>query len=54
MDKGSKGKVNTFLDDMVASVAACAASRLAHRLRDEEEGITKFDQAVRDEEELIG
>ena len=54
LDNGSKGKVNTFLDDMVASIAACAASRLAHRLRDEEEGISKYDQAVRDEEELIG
>lgn len=31
--------VNTFLDDLVASVAASAASRIAHRLRDEEEAI---------------
>lgn len=29
--------VNTFLDDLVASIAASAASRIAHRLRDEEE-----------------
>lgn len=35
-----KGKeVNTFLDDLVASVAASAASRIAHRARDEEEAI---------------
>ncbi len=35
-----KGRgVNTFLDDLVASVAASAASRIAHRLRDEEEAI---------------
>lgn len=54
LDSGCNGKVNTFLDDMVASIAACAASRLAHRLRDEEEGISKYDQAVRDAEELIG
>ena len=54
LDNTSEGKVNTFLDDMVASIAACAASRLAHRLRDEEEGISKYEQAVRDEEELIG
>lgn len=54
LDKASKGKVNTFLDDMVASIAASAASRLAHRLRDEEEGISKYDQAVRDAEELLG
>jgi phosphatidylglycerophosphatase A len=30
--------VHTFLDDLVASVAASASSRIAHRLRDEEEG----------------
>lgn len=35
-----KGKyVNTFLDDMVAAIAATAASRLAHRIRDVEEGL---------------
>ena len=54
LDKAPEGKVNTFLDDMVASIAASAASRLAHRLRDEEEGISKYDQAVRDAEELLG
>lgn len=31
--------VNTFLDDMVAAIAATAASRLAHRIRDVEEGL---------------
>ena len=36
--------VNTFLDDLVASVAASAASRIAHRMRDlEEEGETFAD-----------
>lgn len=54
LDKAPKGKVNTFLDDMVASIAASAASRIAHRLRDEEEGISKYDQAVREAEELLG
>lgn len=34
--KRGKG-VHTFLDDLVASVAASASSRLAHNLRDEEE-----------------
>ncbi len=29
--------VHTFLDDLIASVAASASSRIAHRLRDEEE-----------------
>lgn len=33
--------VHTFLDDLVASIASCAASRLAHRKRDlEEAGLT--------------
>lgn len=33
-----KGRgVHTFLDDLVASIAASAASRIAHRSRDEEE-----------------
>ncbi|MEG0258542.1 MAG: phosphatidylglycerophosphatase A [Lysinibacillus sp.] len=36
--------VNTFLDDLVSSIAACAASRIAHRMRDlEEEGGTFAD-----------
>lgn len=33
--------VNTFLDDIVAAIAATAASRLAHRYRDIEEGIVE-------------
>jgi phosphatidylglycerophosphatase A len=33
------GKVHTFLDDLVAGIAAAAASRNAHKLRDQEEGI---------------
>lgn len=31
--------VHTFLDDLVASIAASAASRIAHRSRDEEEAL---------------
>ena len=31
------GKINTFLDDLVASVAAAASGRIAHRMRDWEE-----------------
>lgn len=34
--KNGKG-VHTFLDDLVASIAASASSRIAHRIRDEEE-----------------
>lgn len=37
LDTKSGTKVNTFLDDLIASIAASAASRLAHRARDEEE-----------------
>ncbi|CAM3097706.1 phosphatidylglycerophosphatase A [Filibacter tadaridae] len=34
--------VHTFLDDLVASVAACAASRIAHRTRDLDEAGETF------------
>lgn len=37
LDTKKDGPVHTFLDDLVASIAANAASRVAHRLRDEEE-----------------
>lgn len=46
LDTKKNGKIHTFLDDLVASIAASASSRLAHRLRDEQE------QA--EEEELKG
>lgn len=34
-----EGEVHTFLDDLVASIAANAAARLAHHERDKEEGL---------------
>lgn len=37
LDTKSGGKVHTFLDDLVASVAASASSRIAHHSRDDEE-----------------
>lgn len=37
LDSKKGNGVNTFLDDLVASVAASAASRIAHRTRDLEE-----------------
>ncbi len=37
LDTKSGAGVHTFLDDLVASVAACAASRIAHKQRDLEE-----------------
>ena len=33
LDSKKGGKVNTFLDDLVAAVAAAAASRLAHQVK---------------------
>ncbi|MHB1420508.1 MAG: phosphatidylglycerophosphatase A family protein [Bacillota bacterium] len=42
-----KGKcVNTFLDDIIASVAAAAAARIAHRLRDAEEEACQLEAAA--------
>ncbi|PTM59308.1 phosphatidylglycerophosphatase A family protein [Desmospora activa] len=37
LDTKKDGPVHTFLDDLVASIAAAASSRLAHRIRDREE-----------------
>lgn len=54
LDTKKEDKVHTFLDDMVASIAASAASRLAHRMRDEEESLTEQEKDTREEEELIG
>ncbi|ADC50868.1 MULTISPECIES: phosphatidylglycerophosphatase A family protein [Alkalihalophilus] len=49
-----KSEVHTFLDDLVASIAASAAARLAHRLRDIEENRRLEDIKKREDEELIG
>ncbi|MTD30439.1 phosphatidylglycerophosphatase A [Planomicrobium sp. YIM 101495] len=41
LDTKIGGQVHTFLDDLIASIAACASSRIAHRTRDlEEQGKT--------------
>ncbi|WP_081756637.1 phosphatidylglycerophosphatase A [Gorillibacterium massiliense] len=37
LDTKAGGKVHTFLDDLVCSIAASASSRIAHKLRDQEE-----------------
>lgn len=37
LDTKGENVVNTFLDDLVGSIAASASSRLAHRIRDLEE-----------------
>ncbi len=54
LDTKKEDKVNTFLDDIVASIAASAASRLAHRLRDEEEKLSIEEIEEHNTEELIG
>ena len=37
LDVKEGGRVHTFLDDLVGSIAAAASSRLAHQIRDLEE-----------------
>lgn len=37
LDTKRGGGIHTFLDDLVASIAASASGRMAHRLRDEQE-----------------
>ena len=45
-----KGKaIHTFLDDLVASIAACASSRIAHRTRDLQEAGETFEDITPDE-----
>ncbi|MER2090056.1 phosphatidylglycerophosphatase A [Sporosarcina sp. JAI121] len=45
-----KGKaIHTFLDDLVASIAACASSRIAHRTRDLQEMGETFEDITPDE-----
>ncbi|MEF3303846.1 phosphatidylglycerophosphatase A family protein [Paenibacillus sp. GYB003] len=51
--KTGKG-VHTFLDDLVASIAASASSRIAHRLRDEEERREQAEIAATAMEENAG
>ncbi|KAA0966705.1 phosphatidylglycerophosphatase A [Sporosarcina sp. ANT_H38] len=41
--------IHTFLDDLVASIAACAASRIAHRTRDLHEAGETFEDITPEE-----
>ncbi|MBA4536403.1 phosphatidylglycerophosphatase A [Bacillus aquiflavi] len=54
LDTKKGGSVHTFLDDIVASIAATASSRIAHKMRDEEDSLTKDETIINEEEELIG
>jgi len=39
LNQHNNGTVNTFLDDIVAAIAAAAAARLAHQTRDQQESL---------------
>ncbi|MEO3947485.1 phosphatidylglycerophosphatase A [Gorillibacterium sp. CAU 1737] len=43
LDNKALGKVNTFLDDLVAAVASSASSRIAHRQRDLDEKVYELE-----------
>ncbi|MYL32198.1 phosphatidylglycerophosphatase A [Pontibacillus yanchengensis] len=45
--------VHTFLDDIIASIAANASGRIAHRLRDYEEELEEDEIKIRDEEDRL-
>jgi phosphatidylglycerophosphatase A len=47
-------QINTFLDDLICSIAANASSRLAHRIRDRQEKLREEEITRRDIEERIG
>lgn len=47
-------QINTFLDDLICSIAANASSRLAHRIRDRAERLREEEIKKRDQEERIG
>lgn len=49
LDTKKGGSIHTFLDDLVASIAASAASRLAHRTRDLEEANETFEDLAPEE-----
>ncbi|MDN7241455.1 phosphatidylglycerophosphatase A [Planococcus sp. N028] len=49
LDTKAGGNVHTFLDDLVASIAACASARIAHRTRDLEEVGKTFEDLTPEE-----
>ncbi|WP_026690132.1 phosphatidylglycerophosphatase A family protein [Alteribacter aurantiacus] len=54
LDQKKDGRIHTFLDDLLCSIAANASSRLAHRLRDRQERLREEEIKDRDREERIG
>ncbi|GAA0455248.1 phosphatidylglycerophosphatase A [Alkalibacillus silvisoli] len=51
LDSKEGEECHTFLDDMVGSIAANASSRVAHRLRDIEDGLSEREIEIRDQED---
>ncbi|MBM7647511.1 phosphatidylglycerophosphatase A [Bacillus ectoiniformans] len=54
LDTKNGHQVHTFLDDIIGAIAANAASRLAHRIRDFEDEVSIETVLDKQEEELIG
>lgn len=46
LDEKKNDQVHTFLDDIVASIAATASSRLAHRLRDQADALKNYEKII--------
>lgn len=47
LDRKENGKVNTFLDDIVAAIAAAAAGRIAHHSKDLEDELLDDDEDIK-------
>lgn len=54
LDTKTGNGIHTFLDDLVAGIAASASGRIAHRLRDIEEGRISFDDEDTLDKENVG
>ncbi|SEP85469.1 Phosphatidylglycerophosphatase A [Piscibacillus halophilus] len=53
LDTKEGERCHTFLDDIVGSIAANASSRIAHRHRDIQDGMSDEDIVLRDEEDRL-
>ncbi|WP_035512333.1 phosphatidylglycerophosphatase A family protein [Halalkalibacillus halophilus] len=53
LDTKDGKQCHTFLDDIVGSIAANASSRIAHRQRDVEDGLSEEEIHLKDEEDRL-
>ncbi|TFB15062.1 phosphatidylglycerophosphatase A [Filobacillus milosensis] len=53
LDTKNGVRCHTFLDDIIGSIAANASSRIAHRTRDLQDGMSEEDLEMRDEEDRL-